>query len=143
MFNPIPFTKANNKLFNLNDIASRMEEWGGDCYTPTYPLNPAESSQYVSIAKYVTKKINEKYLPCGLNFTTLLRITHVHLYVKVEFDYKVQVTVTQTNCSNPPGKKVCVLQPYTPTVLSKAMVYTQLWFGTILSHTRSKQQVTF
>lgn len=108
MFNPIPLIKADCKFFNWNDLASRVKEGANDCYTQTYPLNPAESLLYVSIAKYVAKMINKEYRSPDLNFTTLLHITHVQMYVKVEFDYRVQVTLAQTSCSNLPGNKVMV-----------------------------------
>lgn len=70
MLNPIPFTKADYTLFNWNDLAARTEKRADNCYTPTYLLNPAVSSQYVNIANCVAKMINEKYLPPEVNFTT-------------------------------------------------------------------------
>lgn len=99
-----------------------------DCYTPTYPLNLG-SSKYVDIAQYVAKTVNEAHLPPGINYTTLLRITCVQIYVQLGFDYRVQITLAQTNCSNPSNDNVCVSQSYIPTLLVEAMVYVQPWFG--------------
>lgn len=82
--------------------------------------------RYVNIAYYTVKVINEQYFPPGLNFTALLQITYVHRYVKVEFDYRFQMTLVQTNCSNPSGHAVCLPQPYTSTELVDATLYTPL-----------------
>ena len=38
VFNQIPFNMADYRLFNWNDLASRIEEGYGDGYTPTYPM---------------------------------------------------------------------------------------------------------
>ena len=130
MFNPIPFTKADYKVLNWNDLASRMEKEADSCYTPTYPMEPAQSPLNKNLADYVTKLVNEKYLPIGFNYSVLFHIAHIEAYIKVSFEYRVQIILVQTNCSNPPGGQVCVPQPHTATALVEALVYIQPWFGT-------------
>ena len=53
------------------------------------------------------------------------------MYVKLGFEYRVQVSLTQTNCSEPPEGKVCVPQPYTSTILAEGLVYVQPWTGSM------------
>ncbi|XP_044193367.1 uncharacterized protein LOC122971009 isoform X2 [Thunnus albacares] len=130
MSNPIPFTKADYETFNWNDLASRFREEADDCYTPTYPVD-VKSSQNTDIALYVARTVNDKYLPSGFNFTTLLRIIHIQRYVKLGFEYRVQVALAQTNCSKPSENQVCVPQPYTTTAMAEALVYVQPWAGTL------------
>lgn len=81
------------------------------------------------MAKYVTKTVSNQYLPIGINHTTLLRVIHVQMYVKLRFEYRVQVALAQINCSSHSEDQVCTPQLYAPTVLAEAMIYVEPWFG--------------
>lgn len=52
------------------------------------------------------------------------------MYVKLRFEYRVQVALAQTNCLSSSENQVCAPQPYEPTVLAEAMIYVEPWFGT-------------
>lgn len=54
MFTPLPFTKADYKHFNWNDLASRLEEGADDRYTPNYPMDNSRFSEFESVAQFVT-----------------------------------------------------------------------------------------
>lgn len=79
-----------------------MEEGADDCYTPTYLMGSVKSSQYDDIANFFAETINDQCLPIGLNYTTLFHIICVQMYVKLGFEYRIQVGLAQTNCSTPP-----------------------------------------
>lgn len=133
MLVPIPFSKTDYDVFNWNDVASRLVDEADDCYTPSYPIGSQsfdKYSRFEDIARDTAKAINDQYLPPGLNYTTLLRIIYVQMYVKLGFEYRIQITLAQTNCSNPPGDQICVQQPYAATVIAEALVYIQPWLGT-------------
>lgn len=130
MLSPIPFSKADYEMYNWNDVGFRMADHADDCYSPTYPLEYFHNKSYDVLARFVTDEVNTKYLPQGFNLTTLLRIIYVQLYTKVEFNYRIQLTLVQTNCSNFDKSNNCAPQTYSPTVFVEAMVYIQPWFGT-------------
>ena len=88
-------------MFNWNDLALRFKDEANDCYTPTYPVDFAKSTQNADIALYVAKTVNDQYLPSGFNYTTLLRVAHMQMYVELGFNYRVQIILAQTNCSKP------------------------------------------
>ncbi len=97
-----------------------MEEGSDGCYTPSYPVDSAKSSKYKDVAEYIAKTVNGQYLPNGINHTTLLRVIHVQMYVKLGFEHRVQVALAQTNCSRSSEDQACTPQPYAPSVLAEA-----------------------
>lgn len=44
----------------------------------------------------------------SFSYTTTFRIDHTQKYVKLGFEYRVQIVLAQTNCSKPLGNQVCV-----------------------------------
>ena len=103
----------------------RFEDEADECYTPAYPIDSAKYSHNAEIALYVAKTVNEQYLPSGFNYTTLFRIIHIQMYVKLGFEYRVQVVLAQTNCSKPLGNQVCVPQPYIASLMVETLVSVQ------------------
>lgn len=92
-------------------------------------MDSAKSSKYLDMAEYIIETINKQHLPIEINHTTLLRVIHVQMYVKLRLEYRVQVGLAQTNCSEHSENQACTPQPYAPTVLAEAMVYVEPWFG--------------
>lgn len=131
MLSPIPFTKADYKKFNWNGLGLRLNDETGDCYTPSYPIDTEKSTKYADIAQNVVQAINNHYLPVGFNHTVLLKIIHIQMYVKLGFEYRVQIGLSQTNCSDPSKDQVCVPQAYTPIILAEALVYVTPWAGSV------------
>ena len=130
MFSPIPFSKADYMIHNWNDLGIRFKKEVDACYTPTFPVNSVRSTHNAGIALFVAETVNDKHLPDGFNRTMLVRIVHIQMYVKVGFEYRVQIVLAQTNCSEAHQNQICVLQPYTSTMMVEALVYVQPWFGT-------------
>lgn len=127
---PVPFNKVDYMQYNWNGIADRLRNHSDDCYTPSFPIQYCRDEKYEGLAKIIIEEINAKYLPNGVNLTTLLRITYVQLYTKLGFEYRMQLTLTQTNCSELIKDQVCLPQPYTPAVLVEALISVLPWFGT-------------
>ncbi|MGH4224281.1 hypothetical protein ACRFA8_26865, partial [Klebsiella pneumoniae] len=125
MSHPIPFTRTDYEMFNWNNLAMRFEDEADECYTPAYPIDSAKYSHNAEIALYVAKTVNEQYLPSGFNYTTLFRIIHIQMYVKLGFEYRVQIVLAQTNCSKPLGNQVCVPQPYIASLMVETLVSVQ------------------
>lgn len=130
MFVPIPFSKADYLFFNWNDLASRMKEGADDCYSPAYPTGNSDYLKYMDLAKDTVKEVNAKYLPSGANHSVLLRINSVHPYIQVVFQYKMYLTLVQTNCTKPAPGLLCVPQISIPSILVEAIIEIQPWFGT-------------
>lgn len=126
IFNPIPFTKADYKVLNWNDLASRMKKEADSCYTPTYRMEAAQSPLNRNLAEYVTKLVNDQYLPFGFNYSVLFHIAHIEAYVDVGFDYRVQIGLAKTNCSNPPGDHVCTSAAYRHCFSRSISVHTTM-----------------
>ncbi len=88
-------------------------------------MDSAKSSKYLDMAEYIIETINKQHLPIEINHTTLLRVIHVQMYVKLGFECRVQVALAQTNCSSHSEEQVCTPQLYAPTVLAEAMIYVE------------------
>lgn len=126
---PVPFSKADYIQHNWNDLAYRMQNHSDDCYSPSSPVELSQDEKYKGLANIVIDQVNSHYLPPGINITTLLRITYVQLFTKLGFEYRIQLTLTQTNCSTMGKSLRCVPQPYTPAVLVEALVSVLPWIG--------------
>lgn len=126
----VPFTKADYMHYNWNNIAQRLQNHSDDCYGPSFPTESFRNKKYEGIAKLVIDQVNAKYLPSGVNITTLLRIIHVQLFTKLGFEYRIQLTLAQTNCSKEEKNLICLPQPYAPAVMAEALVSVLPWIGT-------------
>lgn len=129
ILSPIPFNKVDYLDYNWNNIGDRLQEHPDECYTPTFPTADYRGEKYEGLAKLVVDEVNAKHRPHGINMTTLLKITYVQLYTKLGFEYRMQLALTQTNCSSPAQKQICLPQPYTPAVLVEALVSVLPWIG--------------
>lgn len=130
IFSPIPFSEADYRHYDWNGIADRLESHSDNCYTPTFPREHLQSGKYTGLAGLIVDEVNAKYRPPGINLTTLLRVTYAQMYIKLGFEYRMQLTLTQTNCSQMLKDQVCLPQPFTPAVLVEALLSVAPWIGT-------------
>ncbi|XP_034081668.1 uncharacterized protein LOC117552405 [Gymnodraco acuticeps] len=129
MFSPIPFTKADYGLVNWNDIASRISDEAGDCYTPSYPIDSEKPLQYKGLVSLIVDTVNKDYLPDGFKRLTFLKLIYMKKYVNLAFEYRFQLALAQTNCSANFTSPTCTMQPHTPALLVEALVTVVPWFG--------------
>ncbi|XP_034539447.1 uncharacterized protein LOC117812652 [Notolabrus celidotus] len=130
MFTPVPFSKADYVMVDWNGLGSRMEAGTDECYTPAYPKGNPEFSRYTDLALDTVAEVNSNYLPVGVNDVNLLRINSVQPFVMLALQYKLHLTLVQTNCTKSERDLVCVPQPYTYSLLVEALIEIQPWFGT-------------
>ena len=78
----------------------------------------------------MVNEVKNQYLPSCVNITTLLNIIYVQKYIKLGFEYKLQLTLTQTNCTEIFKYQICIPQPYTAAVVVEALITILPWLGT-------------